>query len=75
QETVYCLHIKSLPAIHENTEHNLHIVVKSSFKLFYGPESLNSSAESAFKEVTFSYNNQKVTATNPTGHYITLREL
>lgn len=75
KETLYWLHIKSLPSLSESVENSLHIVVKSSFKLFYRPESLNKTAEFAFKNLQFSYQNQSLSVKNPTGHYITLREL
>lgn len=75
KETLYWLHIKSLPSLSENIENSLHIVVKSSFKLFYRPESLSKTADSAFKKLLFNYRNHSLTAKNPTGHYITLREL
>ncbi|ELX8378272.1 molecular chaperone [Providencia vermicola] len=75
RETLYWLHIKSLPALHENRENTLQIIVKSSFKLFYRPESLTENSEAAFKKINFHYQNQRLIAKNPTGYYITLREL
>lgn len=75
KEILYWLHIKSLPSLSENIENSLHIVVKSSFKLFYRPESLNKTAEFSFEKLRFIYQGKSLFVKNPTGHYITLQEL
>lgn len=75
QETLYWLHIKSIPAIEPSDNNLLHIVVKSSFKFIYRPEKLIHSAENSYSQLVFSHNNKQLIAKNPTGHYITLRNL
>ena len=75
KETLFWLNIKSIPYHPKNENNNLHIVIKSSFKLIYRPISLNKTADSAHEKLIFKLNNGILNAKNPTGHYITFTDL
>ncbi|MEI9696670.1 molecular chaperone [Moellerella wisconsensis] len=75
KEMLFWLHVKSLPAYDDIGQNNLHIIVKSSFKLIYRPSHLNEIAVNAAEKILFSLKGNQLTAYNPTAVYITFRDL
>lgn len=75
RETLLWLNIKSIPYYKKDDSNNLNIVIKSSFKIIYRPELLDDMADFAHEKLLFKLDHGVLTATNPTGHYITFRDL
>ncbi|NWA62461.1 molecular chaperone [Pantoea sp. B9002] len=77
RESVFWLNVKAIPAqSKENQNKNtLSFAYVLKVKLFYRPESLTSSSNNAYKELSFSQVGNKLIATNSTPYYITINKL
>ncbi|WP_272691073.1 fimbrial biogenesis chaperone [Providencia sp. PROV116] len=76
RESVYWLNIKSIPASNPDAQNQLLISVNSRIKLFYRPfDLLQKDAATAYQHLSFTYQNGKLLAKNPTPFYISLQTL
>lgn len=78
RESVFWINIKSVAATPDELidKSKLQIAIKSRIKMFYRPESIKgAAANDAYKKVTFTVNNGKLMANNPTPYFITFNQL
>lgn len=77
RESVYWLNIKSIPPAPENAENQniLQLAIKTRIKLFYRPNGLPGSAETAPESLTWSQQGNDLVATNPSAYAVTLSTL
>lgn len=73
RESVFTLNVKAIPETEKSDKNTMMFAIKSSIKLIYRPAALEGGkAESAYQNIKFHIENNKLIATNTTGYAITL---
>ncbi|QWZ48826.1 fimbrial biogenesis chaperone [Enterobacter bugandensis] len=76
RESVFYLNFKAIPGKAENQHSSLLISVKSSMKLFWRPQQIDTpEAANAWKKIEITQSGNQVSITNPTPYYITFYSL
>lgn len=76
RETLYWMTVKAIPQqIKNGTENSLQFASANRIKVFYRPDSIGSDISDAWKKLSGSLHNGKVTLTNPTPYYLTIINL
>ncbi len=76
KESVFFYHAKAIPQLKKDSGNILALTIDSALKLFYRPEGLTGKAAAqAYKKITFSRENNKLTVTNPTPYHINFYEI
>lgn len=72
RESIFYFNSKAIP-IAESSDNNLHISIKSIFKLFYRPTGLTDSIDEAVNKISFSLNDKnEIIINNKSGYFFTI---
>lgn len=74
RETLFTLIVAAIPSSNNHST-GVQMAVRSRFKLFYRPAGLTGPPDDAWKTISWSRSQSKVTINNPTPYYITLFNL
>lgn len=78
RESIFWLNVKSIPGMDEEsaqTPNQLQFAVQNQLKVFYRPDNLPGTANSAYTRLTFKIKNNQLIASNPTPYFVTFRTL
>ncbi len=82
RESVFYLSLLAIPSTTkvnapegDMTSAQVSVGIRNVIKLFYRPKGLPMNIETASSKLTFHYQNQQITVSNPTPYYITLAQL
>ncbi|ORM82148.1 fimbrial assembly protein [Mixta gaviniae] len=75
RESVFWLNVKSIAPSKRGEINKLQINIKSKFKLFYRPSNLPGEAETAWKQLTFRRQGNRLVAWNPTPFFVSFYSL
>ncbi|HCT9739270.1 TPA: molecular chaperone [Morganella morganii] len=75
RESVYWLNIKAIPSSSPDAKNELLIAVKSKMKLLYRPVGLKGDPTSAYQQLTFSLDGEKLNIHNPSPYSVSLYDI
>ncbi|MCU6317026.1 fimbrial biogenesis chaperone [Klebsiella aerogenes] len=71
RESLFRLSISAIPS-GKAPENSVQLAIRSHFKLFYRPEGLSGSADTAYQRLQWQRRGKMVTVSNPSPYYVTL---